>query len=69
MHGIRPCKLRNQSRDNPRSGSLSVYTKVLKHMEYMKQKDPEKNVVKGGWSKEEDDKLLELVHLMVCLAM
>ena len=43
---------------------FSVYTKILKHMEYMKMKDPKQNVVKGGWTKEEDDKLLELVHLM-----
>jgi hypothetical protein len=43
---------------------FSVYTKVLKHLEFMKHRDPEKNIVKGAWTKEEDDKLLELVHLM-----
>eukprot|EP01012_Entosiphon_sulcatum_P046535 TRINITY_DN6257_c0_g1_i1.p1 TRINITY_DN6257_c0_g1~~TRINITY_DN6257_c0_g1_i1.p1 ORF type:complete len:476 (-),score=80.45 TRINITY_DN6257_c0_g1_i1:53-1480(-) len=43
---------------------FSVYAKILKHVEYMKYKEPDRNVIKGAWTKEEDDKLLNLVHLM-----
>eukprot|EP00667_Euglena_gracilis_P014916 EG_transcript_15486 len=39
---------------------FSIYLKVLKHLETMAHKD-DRNVVKGGWSKEEDEKLVQLV--------